>query len=144
MLGKPFFVLSSPLKPQIYPHWLFDSYLADVHEKRIRQIRGTILPSRKRYPRVLRINGPHANAERTGVLVPARPSLPKQSASCAWTLSLAWMSYPNQLDHGVGKSEAPTRCTLPGMLIGRSLMQTELNKFFRLGTAGRGTDKEVV
>jgi hypothetical protein len=37
MLGKPPFVVSSPLKAQIDPHWLFDSHVANVHEKRIGQ-----------------------------------------------------------------------------------------------------------
>jgi hypothetical protein len=52
------------------------------------------------------------------------------------TLSLHCIAHPDQLNHGVGKGKAPTGRTLPRMLIWRPLMQTKLNKFFRLGAPG--------
>ena len=85
-----------------------------------------------------------ANAERRGVALATRPSLPKQGLPCALTLSLHCIAHPDQLNHGVGKGKTSTGRTLPRMLIWRSLMQTELNKFFRLRSPRTGADKQMI
>ena len=78
---------------------------------------------------------PHADAEGRGVSLPTRPSLPKQGASCTLTLSFACITHPEQLNHGVSEGKTAAGRTLTEMLIWRSLMQTELNKCFGLGSA---------
>ena len=67
-------------------------------------------------------------------------------ARCAWyfDLSLACVADPKQLNHGVGEGKTATGRTLTGMLIWRSLMQAELNKFFSRGSAWSGTDEQMV
>ena len=77
-------------------------------------------------------------------MFPTRPSLPKQGAPGTFALSLACVADPKQLNHGVGEGKTPIGRTLTGMLIGRSLMQAELNKFFSLGSAWSGTDEQMV
>ena len=47
-------------------------------------------------------------------------------------------------NHGVSEGKTAAGRTLTGMLIWRSLVQTELNKFFSLGSAWSGTDEQMV
>ena len=76
--------------------------------------------------------------------MPTRPSLPKQGASCTLTLSLCCIAHPEQLHHGVNEGETTARRTLTGMLVGRPLVETELNKAFSLGSAWSGTNEQMV
>jgi len=73
--------------------------------------------------------------------MPTRPSLPKQGASCTLTLNLSCIAHPEQLNHSVSEAKTAAGRTLTGMLIWRSLMQTELNKLFSLGSARSSTDE---
>ncbi len=77
-------------------------------------------------------------------MFPTRPSLPKQRAPCTLTLGLACVADPKQLNPGIGEGKTAIGRTLTGMLIWRPLMQSELNKFFSLGSAWSGTDEEMV
>ncbi len=77
-------------------------------------------------------------------MFPTRPSLPKQGAPDTLTLRFACVADPKQLNHGVGKGKTAIRCALSEVAIWRSLMQAELNEFFRLGTAWSGTDEQMV
>ena len=92
----------------------------------------------------MRIDRPQANAERRGLSFATRPSLPKQGAPGTLILSLARVADPKQLNHGVGEGKTATGRTLTRMLIWRSLMQAELNKFFSRGSAWSGTDEQMV
>ena len=65
-------------------------------------------------------------------MFPTRPSLPKQGTPGTFASRLVLIADPKQLNHGVGKGKTPTGRTSTGMLIRRSLMQAELNKFFEL------------
>ena len=60
------------------------------------------------------------------------------------TLGLACIAHPEQLNHGVSEGKTAAGRTLAGMLIWRSLMQPELNKFFSLRSARIGTDEQMV
>src|SRR5215468_9724332 len=117
MLDKPPFALSSSHETQINPHRLLNPHFADIHDKRIWQIRRPILPCRKRWSGVLRVDGPQADSERRCVVFPARPSLPKQSALSTFVSSLAFIADPKQLNHGVGKGKTATGRALTEMLI---------------------------
>jgi len=77
-------------------------------------------------------------------MFPTRPSLPEQRAPRTLTLSLARVADPNQLNHGVCEGKTAIGSTLTGMLIWRSFMQAELNKFFGLGSAWSRTDEQMV
>src|SRR5258707_15671198 len=143
MLDKPLFALSSSHEAQIHPHRLLNSHVADMHDKRIWQIRRPILPCGKRQPCVLRIDRPQANAERRGVMFPTRPSLPKQGAPGTLTLSLACVADPKQLNHGVGKGKTAIRCALSEVPIWRSLMQPDLTRFSSSGPAGAGKTEQL-
>jgi hypothetical protein len=59
-------------------------------------------------------------------------------------LSLACITHPEQLNHGVSEGKAAAGRTLTEMLIWRPLMQTELNKVFSLGSAWSCTDEQMV
>jgi hypothetical protein len=59
-------------------------------------------------------------------------------------LSLSCIARPKQLNHGVGEAKTAIGRPLTGMLIWGSLMQTELNKFFSLGSAWSGTDEQMI
>src|SRR5215469_4478004 len=87
---------------------------------------------------------PHADAERRSITLSAGPSFPKQGASCTLTLSLSCIAHPEQLHHGVNKGETTARRTLTGMRVGRSLVETEMNKAFSLGSAWSGTNEQMV
>src|SRR5215470_5976075 len=144
MFCEPCFALSSSHKAQMDPHWLLNSRFADLHGKRIRQICRPIFPCPERWSCVLRMDRPSADPERRSATLPTRPSLPKQGASCTLTLSLACITHPEQLNHGVSKGKTAAGRTLTGVLIWRSLVQAELNKFFSLGSASSGTDEQMV
>lgn len=77
-------------------------------------------------------------------MFPTIPPLPKQSAPGTLTLSVARVADPNQLNHGVDEGKTSIGRTLTGVLIGRSFMQAELNKFFSLGSTWSGTDAQMV
>ena len=76
-------------------------------------------------------------------MFPTRPSLPKQGAPGPLTLGLACVGDPKQLNHGVDEGKPATGRTLTGVLIWRSFMQAELNKFFSLGSTCSGTDEQM-
>jgi hypothetical protein len=59
-------------------------------------------------------------------------------------LSFICVTHPEQLDHGISESKTSIRCALSGVLISRSLMQAELNKFFCLGSTWSGADEQMV
>src|SRR5215831_14010974 len=90
------------------------------------------------------MNRPHADAERRGVTLPTRPSLPEQGAFCTLTLTLARIAHPEQFNHRVREGKTATGRALTRMLIWRSFMQTELNEFLGLWSAWSGTDKQMV
>jgi hypothetical protein len=74
------------------------------------------------------------------------PHLPDQTTSprveCAAIVHFELPVHrPKQLNHGVGEGKTPIRRTLSGMLIWRSLTQTEPNKFFSFGSTWSGTDE---
>jgi len=144
MLNEILLAMGASHEAEIHPHRLLHSNFADVHGKRIWQIRRPILPSRKRQPRVLNIGGAKTDAERRGAVFPTRPSLPKQRALCPWTLSLFGIAYPKQLDHGIREGKTAIGRTLTGMLTWGPFMQTEMNQVFRFGSAWIGTDEQVV
>ena len=77
-------------------------------------------------------------------MFPTRPSLPEQGTPGTFASRLVLIADPKQLNHGVGKGKTPTGRTLTGMLIRRSLMQAELNKFLSFRSAWSGTDEQVV
>jgi hypothetical protein len=77
-------------------------------------------------------------------IVTEQTIFPKQGSPCILTLSLSCIAHPNQLNHGVGEGKTAIDRTLTGMLIWRSLMQNELNKFFSLGNAWSGTGEQMV
>jgi hypothetical protein len=54
------------------------------------------------------------------------------------------MSHPFGLNRGVGEGETAISRTLTRMLVGRPLMQTELDKLFSLGSAFSGTDEQML
>jgi hypothetical protein len=105
MLDKPLFALSSSHEAQINPHQFLYSHVAEMHEQRIWQIRGPILPCGKRQPCVLRIDRPQANSEGRGVMFPTRPSLPKQGAPSTFASSPALIPDPEQLGAGGSGSD---------------------------------------
>jgi len=77
-------------------------------------------------------------------MFPTRPPLPKQGAPGTLTLSFSRVADPNQLNHGVDEGKTAIGRTLTGVLIGRSFMQAELNKFFSLRSAWSGTNEHMI
>jgi len=72
---------------------------------------------------------------------PTRPSLPKKGTLSTFASSFSFIADPKQLNHGMGKGKTPTSRTLPGMLIGWSLMKAKLDKSSSLGSAWSSTDE---
>ena len=56
-----------------------------------------------------------------------------------FALSYLCIAHPEELNHGIRKGKTPVRYALSGMLIWRSLAQTEPNKFFSFEIAWGGT-----
>src|SRR5215472_2007504 len=144
VIREPLLTLSPPHKTQVHPHGLLDARFADVVAQRFRQIRRPVLPRRKRRLCRMGIGRPETNAERRGMVFPARPSLPEQRAPRAVALRFFGVAHPEQFNHGVDEGKTPVRRTLAGMLTGRSLPQAELNQLLCLGRPEGGADEEMV
>src|SRR5262245_41572932 len=141
MFDEPLFATTASHETEINPHRLLNSCLPNVHRLRIWQIRRPVLPRGKRWAGVLRTGGPQTNAERRSEIATTAPSLPKQGWLCILILGFCLVAYPHQLNHGVGKGKTATGCTLPWMLIWRSLAQSELDQLLGLGSTWSCADE---
>ncbi len=115
-----------------------------MHGKRIGQVSRPILPRRKRWHCVLRGSRAKTYAERRGLALPTRPSLPKEGAPRTIALSFLCIANPDQLNHGICEEKASICRALARMPIGRPLTQTEPDKLVTRRSAWSGTDEEMV
>ncbi len=144
MLAKELPAVDALHEVQVDPHGLFNTRFRYIHKERIWQVDRSIFPGGKRRRCALRFCGTHTNAKGAGVMFPARPSFPEERAPREFTSGLPCVADPKQFDHSVGEGEATIGRALTGMLIGRALVQTELNKFVGLRSARSCADEKVV
>jgi hypothetical protein len=72
------------------------------------------------------------------------PTIPETRATHLLTLSLLWITDPDQLKIGISKEEATTGCALAGMRVRRSFLEPKTLKPRRFRCVDRGQDEDVI